>query len=226
MTRPRRSALAAAVLAVALLAVGAVPATAVPAVEDFSSFSSISAGQLLSTPFVVGGCGSASLGTSDLSGPDFAPAGSATQPTDSCTTATSIGVALDTAVDGLDLYLVGLPYGGACTDGSYTLTTDGPGTASITSGLSSATLVGSTLTLPLGSPNSGVVHLDGPVSTVTVSSAHGAFTMTFALGTAQVAPATTTTTSVATPTTADAPGSDVAGSDVAASGPVAPAFTC
>jgi hypothetical protein len=214
MRSHRRTLVALALLATALVATVALPATAVPPPQTFATFSTATSGTLDGTAFSVGGCESASSGTSDLSGPAFAPAGSATQATTACTTATGLSVTLVEARDGLDLYLADLPYA-HCADGVYTITTDGAGPITIASGFDTSTLVGSTLTVPFDSASSGVLHLGGPVSTVTLVSAAGAFTATLTLGTAHVEPTTTTTVVV--------PGPDVAG---ATAGAVTPAFTC
>jgi hypothetical protein len=165
------------------------------------------------------------VGTSDLSGADFSPAGSVAQATVSCT-ASSLGVTFDAAVDGLDVYLVDLPNAGRCIDGVYTVTTDGAA-VSIGSGFATATLAGTTLTVPSPGPASGVLHVAGPVSTVGISTASGTAAVTFTLGTPYVAPTTTTTAPPSTTSTAaTTPGPGVAGADATAGAAVTPAFTC
>jgi hypothetical protein len=221
--RTSRRPLALAALAVTVMVVfGALPATATTPSETFATFGSISEGSLDSTAFTVGGCGTAGLGTSDLSGTDFVPAGAATQATNSCTTDTQITVAFASALGGVDLYLVELPYG-PCTDGIYTFTTDAAGPLTIGSGFSGSSVSGSSLTVPFASPNSGVIHLAGPVSYVTLSAEAGSFTATFTLGTVHVVPTTTTTMA---PTTATTPGAGVADAGASAGAVVTPAFTC
>lgn len=223
MSTRRRSALALTVLFVLGLAtVATVPATAVTPTEDFATFSAPGMGELDGTAFTVTGCGVVSLGTSDLTGPDFLPAGSATQATNGCTTSTGITIALEQALDGVDVYLVGLPYG-VCADGVYTLTTDAAGPLTISSGFSGSSIVGSTLTVPFTTPNSGVIHLAGPVTYLILQS-QATFAGTLTLGTTHVEP-TTTTTSSTTSTTSTVPAADVAAAGATAD-PVTPAFAC
>lgn len=207
--------------AAALVVAVALPATAVPPTQVFAELTSATAGSLDGTGLAVSGCTSATLGTSDLSGADFSPTGSATQATITCTTDSAVTIALDAPLTAVDLYLSALPYG-PCVDGSYTVGSDGAGTAAIASGFIDSTLVGGTLTVPFDSANSGVIHVVGPVSQVVLTSLVGTVTATFTVATVHVEP-TTTTTSTTTSTTLDP--AAVAGAGVGASA-VTPAFTC
>ena len=214
-TRRRRLPAVVAAVAVAVVLAVALPATAVPPTQAFADLTSATAGSLDGTGLTVTGCTPSSLGTTDLSGAEFVPPGPATQPTVTCTTDTGIGVSLAEARDGLDLYLVGLTHP-ACLPGVYSITTDAAGPLTIASGFSSATLVGTTLTMPIDSTNSGVIHLAGAVTSVVLTEGSGTFTATFTLGTMHVEPTTTTTSTTLDPAA-------VAGAGASA---VTPAFTC
>jgi hypothetical protein len=221
MPRLRRLAVALAALAAVMLAMWALPATAAAPTQVFASFTGTSAGTLQTTPLSIVGCPAGTLATSDLSGAAFSPAGATTEATVSCTTL-AVTVQLDAPVAGLDLYLVDLPELAPCTDGVYGITTDGAG-ITIGSGFASASLVGPTLTVPFPGPDSGVIHVAGPVTTVRLASEGGAVPLTFTVGTAFVEPTTTTTVA---PTTV-APVTTAPGAVVGASGAsVTPAFTC
>jgi len=227
-TLPRRSAAAAGVLAVAALAFGSLPADAVPSEQAFASFDSGAAGDLQATPFTLEGCEEPTLGTSDLSGSDFVPAGAVDQTTVSCTLESGLTITFDEEVADLDLYLLDLPTRQCATVG-YTVTAnvDGslvaadPGTVSIASGFEGATLDGSTLLVDYDDGTSGVLHVDGPVSSLLLTSSREAPVVTLTFGTEYVAP-TTTTTAAPTTTSTTAAGPAVAGTGAA----VTPAFTC
>jgi hypothetical protein len=219
MPRRRRLTVALAALVTIVLATWSLPATAAGPTQVFASFTGTSAGTLQTTPFSILGCPAGTVATSDLSGADFSPAGATTQATVSCTTL-DVTVQLDAPVGGLDLYLVDLPDVAQCVDGVYGITTDGAG-VTIGSGFASASLVGPTLTIPSPGPDSGVIHVAGPVTTVRLAAEAGAVPVTFTVGTPFVEPTTTTTTTTVAPTTA-VPDAVVGAADAS----VTPAFTC
>ena len=216
--------LGAAGLIVTGLVAGAPPAPAITYTPTFTAWSSGSNGTIGSVSVTLTNNPYSTLTDRDLSGANYVPAGSATQKMSMVEAKAATTISFSSPVTNPALYVKYLR--GAATQGmDYALSsTGGSCTWSIQSGLTGASITGSTLIPQATGYGDGVILCAGTVSSFTIdgsadAGAGGAYDITVAALVDPNAPSSSTTTTTVDPVTTSS------STTPPAIDPLAPTFT-